>query len=95
LDAVDAKGERALQGEAASIAPGRRWVPGRGPARSDIRHHAPNPNTIRAEAKRENGSLAGEGTHVVAADGRRMVASTGGFDSQPRQFTMKTVWDRV
>jgi len=54
-----------------------------------------NPNTIRAEAKREDGSLAGEGTYVVAADGRTMMASTRGFDSQLRQFTMKTMWDRT
>jgi len=54
-----------------------------------------NPNTIRAEAKREDGSLAGEGTYVVAADGRTMMASTRGFDSQLRQFTMKTMWDRA
>lgn len=54
-----------------------------------------NANTIRAEAKREDGSLAGEGTYVVAADGRTMMASTRGFDSQLRQFTMKTMWDRA
>jgi hypothetical protein len=55
----------------------------------------PNPNTIRAEATREDGSLAGEGTYMVAADGRTMIASTNGFDSQLRPFTMKTVWDRT
>ena len=55
----------------------------------------PNPNTIRAEAKREDGSLAGEGTYVVAADGATMIASTRGFDSQLRPFTLKTVWDRA
>jgi hypothetical protein len=55
----------------------------------------PNPHTIRAEAKREDGSLAGEGTYVVAADGTTMIANTTGFDSQLRPFTMKTVWDRT
>jgi hypothetical protein len=55
----------------------------------------PNPNTIRAEAKREDGSLAGEGTYSVAADGETMIASTKGFDSQLRPFTMTTVWDRT
>lgn len=55
----------------------------------------PNPNTIRAEAKREDGSLAGEGTYVVATDGTTMIASTRGSDSQLRPFTMKTVWDRA
>jgi hypothetical protein len=55
----------------------------------------PNPNTIRAEARRDDGSLAGEGTYVVADDGQTMTATTKGFDSQLRQFTMKTVWDRA
>ena len=55
----------------------------------------PSPNTIRAEAKREDGSLAGEGTYVVAADGTTMIASTRGFDSQLRPFTQQTVWDRT
>jgi hypothetical protein len=55
----------------------------------------PNPHTIRAEAKRADGSLAGEGTYVVAADGATMIASTKRFDSQLRPFTMKTVWDRT
>jgi hypothetical protein len=54
----------------------------------------PNPNTIRAEARREDGSLAGEGTYVVAADGASMTARTKGFDSERRPFTMETVWDR-
>lgn len=54
----------------------------------------PNPRTIRAEAKREDGSLAGEGTYIVAADGRTMTASTRGVDSQLRPFTLTTVWDR-
>ena len=54
----------------------------------------PNRNTIRAEAKREDGSLAGEGTYAVADDGQTMTATTKGFDSQLRPFTMQTVWDR-
>ena len=54
-----------------------------------------NRNTIHAEAKREDGSVAGEGSYVVAADGRTMIASTRGFDSQLRPFTMKTVWERA
>lgn len=55
----------------------------------------PNPNTIRAEAKREDGSIAGEGTYIVADGGSTMIATTKGFDSQLRAFTMRTVWDRV
>lgn len=55
----------------------------------------PNRNTIRAEAKREDGSLAGEGTYVVADDGQTMTAMTTGVDSQLRPFTQQTVWDRA
>ena len=55
----------------------------------------PDPDTIRAEVRREDGSLAGEGTYVVAADGRTITATTSGFDSQLRRFEMRTVWDRV
>jgi hypothetical protein len=38
----------------------------------------PNRNATRAEAKREDGSLAGEGAYTVADDGTTMVASTKG-----------------
>ena len=52
-------------------------------------------NTIRAEAKRDDGSLAGQGTYVVADDGLTMTATTKGVDSQLRPFTQQTVWDRT
>ena len=55
----------------------------------------PDPHTIRAEVRREDGSVAGEGTYVVGADGKTMTATTSGFDSQLRQFTTRTVWDRI
>jgi len=55
----------------------------------------PDPLTIRAEVRREDGSLAGEGSYVVSADGDSLVATTAGFDSQLRRFEMTTVWDRV
>jgi hypothetical protein len=55
----------------------------------------PGRNTIRGEAKREDGSLAGEGTYVVADDGQTMIATTKGFDSQLRPFTQQTAWNRT
>ena len=55
----------------------------------------PDSNTIRAEVRREDGSIAGEGTYEVAPDGKTMTASTSGFDSQLRPFTMRTVWERL
>lgn len=54
----------------------------------------PEPNTIRAEAKREDGTIAGEGAYVVTADGMSLTATTAGFDTQLRRFEMHTVWDR-
>ena len=53
-----------------------------------------NPNTLRAEAKREDGSVAGEGTYAVSDDGQSMTATTAGYDTQFRRFEMKTFWDR-
>ena len=54
----------------------------------------PAANTIRAEVKREDGSIAGQGSYVVADDGASMIATTEGFDTQLRRFEMRTVWDR-
>jgi hypothetical protein len=55
----------------------------------------PAPRTIHAEVKREDGSIAGEGSYVVSLDGQSLAATTAGFDSQLRRFEMKTVWHRV
>ena len=54
----------------------------------------PDPSTLHAEVRREDGSIAGEGRYVVSADGQSMVASTAGFDTQLRRFETKTHWDR-
>jgi hypothetical protein len=54
----------------------------------------PHARTIRAEVRREDGSLAGEGTYVVDEEGATMTATTAGFDSQLRHFETQTVWDR-
>ena len=54
----------------------------------------PQPNALRAEVRREDGSIAGEGTYVVADDGTCLTATTAGFDTQLRRFEMRTIWDR-
>jgi hypothetical protein len=54
----------------------------------------PDARTIRAEVRREDGSIAGEGTYVVDEDGATMTATAAGFDSQLRRFETRTVWDR-
>lgn len=52
-------------------------------------------NTVTSLCKREDGSIAGEGSYAVSADGRTLVATTAGFDTQLRRFEMRTSWDRV
>ena len=54
----------------------------------------PDPHTLRAECRREDGSLVGEGSYVVSEDGASLTATTAGFDTQLRRFEQKTVWDR-
>ena len=51
-------------------------------------------NTLAGEAKREDGSTVGGGTKIVSADGKSMTIDNFGYDSQLRQFKMRTVWDR-
>jgi hypothetical protein len=51
-------------------------------------------STLAGEAKREDGSIAGGATKIVSADGKSMIIDNFGYDSQLRQFKMRTVWDR-
>jgi hypothetical protein len=54
----------------------------------------PSPGTIQTECRRQDGSIVGQGTYAVSADGRSLIAKTSGWDSQLRQFEVTTVWDR-
>lgn len=93
-EGVNAKGEPCVE-KPQVLRPDGRAYPVEGlPGLSSVTSR-PDPNTIRAEARREDGSLAGEGSYVVAEDGMTMTATTAGFDSQLRRFEMRTVWDRV
>ena len=92
-EGVNAKGERCRE-KPQRLRPDAVAYPIEGLAGLTSVTTRPNPNTIRAEAKREDGSLAGEGTYIVADDGQTMTATTKGFDSQLRPFTMETVWER-
>ena len=55
----------------------------------------PDANTLHSELRREDGSIAGQGTYSVSADGRSLTAITAGFDSQLRQFEQRTSWDKT
>ncbi|HTP35533.1 MAG TPA: hypothetical protein VMJ75_25320 [Candidatus Acidoferrales bacterium] len=55
----------------------------------------PVPNKLQSAARREDGSIAGEGTYEVSEDGKTLTASAAGFDTQLRRFEVRTVWDRA
>ena len=54
----------------------------------------PDPNTLVAEVRREDGSVVGGGTYAVSPDGSSLTATNFGYDTQLRQFQQKTVWVR-
>ncbi|HXP61175.1 MAG TPA: hypothetical protein VN829_11830, partial [Dongiaceae bacterium] len=54
----------------------------------------PDPHTLQAEVRREDGSIVGQGSYVVSADGSSLIATTAGFDTQLRRFETRTAWDR-
>ena len=90
----NAKGEAVAERPQTLIADGRAYPVQDFPGLVSVTTK-PEPNTLRAEARREDGSIVGEGTYVVATDGASLTATTAGFDTQLRRFEMRTVWDRV
>lgn len=93
-EGVNQKGEHCSEKPQRLVPDGRPYPVDQLPGLASVTSR-PDPFTLRAEVRREDGSLAGEGTYTVAADGRTMTATTAGFDSQLRRFEMRTVWDRV
>jgi len=53
-----------------------------------------DPNTMTGEIKREDASVVGGSTSVVSQNGRTLTITNFGYDSQLRQFRMRTVWER-
>jgi hypothetical protein len=53
-----------------------------------------DPNTMMSEVRREEGSVVGGGTYAVSPDGSSLTVTNFGYDTQLRQFQLKTVWDR-
>jgi|SRR5581483_2200257 len=53
-----------------------------------------DPNTLLGEATREDGSVVGGATKIVSEDGKSMTIENFGYDSQLRQFKMRTVWEK-
>jgi len=50
--------------------------------------------TLASEARREDGSVVGGATKIVSPDGKSMTIDNFGYDSQLRQFKMRTIWDK-
>ena len=92
-EGVNAKGERVAERPQRLVPDGRAYPVADFPGLTAVTTQ-PDPNTLRAEVRREDGSIAGEGRYVVSADGQSMVASTAGFDTQLRRFETETHWDR-
>ena len=92
-EGANAKGEKVVERPTEFIPDGKeRPIPGF-PGLT-VMSTRPDPNTIRTEARREDGSIAGGGTYVVSADGKSLTATNSGIDSQLRPFQQRTVWDR-
>lgn len=51
--------------------------------------------TLHGQVRREDGTVAGEGTYGVSPDGTTLTATAAGFDTQLRRFETTTVWTRV
>lgn len=54
----------------------------------------PDANTMIGEVTREDGSVVGGSTTVVSADGKSKTVENFGYDTQFRQFKLRTVWER-
>lgn len=93
-EGVNEKGERCTEQPQRMFPDGKGYPVAQMPGLTAITRR-PDPFTLRAEVHREDGSIAGEGSYVVAPDGATMTATTAGFDSQLRRFEQRTVWDRL
>ena len=54
----------------------------------------PSPNRLETVVSREDGSVAGQSTMEVSADGQSLAATNSGWDAQLREFRQVTVWER-
>jgi hypothetical protein len=96
LDAegINEKGETCRERQQRLVPDGREYPIPDFPGLSTVTTR-PDARTLRAEARRDDGSVAAEGTYAVSDDGRTLIATTAGFDTQLRRFEMKTAWERL
>jgi len=93
-EGINAKGEKCAERPARIIPDGQDHPLPDFPGLIVVAHRS-GPNTIRSEVRREDGSVVGGGSYVVSEDGRSMLATAFGYDSQLRQFQTQTAWDRA
>jgi hypothetical protein len=92
-EGIDAKGEKCVE-KPARIVPDGQDHPLPGFPGLIVTAHRADANTIRTEVRREDGSVVGGGSYVISEDGRSMLATTFGHDTQLRQFQAQTAWER-
>ncbi|MBZ5609460.1 MAG: hypothetical protein LAP38_14460 [Acidobacteriia bacterium] len=92
-EGVNEKGENVAERPQRYIADGQ-YHPIQGFPELSSRATRVDANTMITEAKREDGSIVGGATKIVSADGKSITIDNFGYDSQLRQFKMRTVWDR-
>lgn len=93
-EGVNAKGDRVVERPQRMVPDGRSYPIAGFPGLSTVTTRIDS-NALRVEARREDDSIAGQGTYAVSADGQSMTATTAGFDTQLRRFETRTVWDRL
>ena len=92
-EGTDAKGETVAEPPSTFIPDGKAHpIPGL-PGLTAVSTR-PDRNTIQGEARREDGSVVGGGTYVVSSDGKSLTVTNSGIDTQLRQVTQRTVWNR-
>ena len=93
-EGVNAKGEKCAERPQRMVPDGRPYAVPDLPGLTAVVTQ-PDPRTVCATVRREDGSVVGEGRYAVSADGSRMTATNSGFDSQIRRFEMQTVWRKT
>lgn len=92
-EGVNEKGERVHERPQRMIPDGQAYPVADFPGLSAICVR-PDDRTLRAEVRRDDGSIAGQGVFELSLDGLSLTATNSGFDSQLREFRQKTVWQR-
>jgi hypothetical protein len=93
-EGVNAKGERVHERPQRMIPDGQPYPVPDFPGLSAVCVR-PDARTLRAEVRRDDGSIAGHGVYELSQDGLSLTATNSGFDSQLREFRQQTLWERA